>query len=332
MEMEKVPEAGYPIVGLPIRGLQRRLTAENLLLPMRLIRSLRLAQGLLRQHKPDAVVGVGGYASGPLLLAARLGKVPYLIQEQNSYAGLTNRYLAKGARAVCTAYPGMEAQLPGARLVLTGNPVRAGYEADRLATLRAEAHAHFGLHPGRPTLLVTGGSLGARTLNQALDAGLEALAQAGCQLIWQTGRAFAPQAAERTAAVQKMWATSAEPLTLWTSAFIARMDLAYAAADVVVARAGALTISELCLANKPAILVPSPNVAEDHQTHNARALADHGAARLVPDARAAADLLPVAMEVLQSPALQQDFARKMSKLGLPNAAARIVDELERMAA
>lgn len=330
MEMEKVPEAGYAIVGLPIRGIQRSLSAKNLSVPFRLLRSLRMARRLLRDEKPQVAVGVGGYASGPLLLAARMGRVPYLIQEQNSYAGVTNKFLAKRAATVCTAYPEMERQFPGAHIVLTGNPVRAGYEAERLVGLRTEAQEYFGLDPAKPTLLVTGGSLGARTLNQAIDAGLETLAEAGCQVIWQTGKAYSPRAAERAQEVQNLFTTRGDGVALWTSAFISRMDLAYAAADAVVARAGALTISELCLAHKPAILVPSPNVAEDHQTHNARALADRGAARLVPDADAARTLVTTALEVLRDPLLRQDFSQKMATLGRPNAAARIVDELERL--
>ena len=331
MEMEKVPEAGYPIVGLPIRGLQRSLSTKNLMVPFRLARSLRMARRLIKEEQPQIAVGVGGYASGPLLLAARMARVPYVIQEQNSYAGLTNRFLARRARAVCTAYPEMERQLPGANLVLTGNPVRAGYEAARLAGLREEALAHFGLEEGRPTLLVTGGSLGARTLNQAIDAGLERLAEAGYQLIWQTGKIYASHAKERVEAVKLKSENFGRPVSLWTSAFISRMDLAYAAADAVVARAGALTISELCLAHKPAIMVPSPNVAEDHQTHNARALSERGAARLVTDAAADAELMPAALQVLADASLRERYARAMETLEQPNAAARIVDELERYA-
>jgi UDP-N-acetylglucosamine--N-acetylmuramyl-(pentapeptide) pyrophosphoryl-undecaprenol N-acetylglucosamine transferase len=240
--------------------------------------------------------------------------------------------LAKKAGIVCTAYPGMEAQLKGANILLTGNPVRAGYEPDRLATLREEALAHFGLVDNLPTLLVTGGSLGARTLNQATDAGLEKLAEAGYQLIWQTGKAYGPRAAERVAACENMLISGKPCGKLWTSPFVTRMDLAYAAADVVVARAGALTISELCLAQKPAILVPSPNVAEDHQTHNARALSDRGAALLVPDADAVEKLMPAALSLLQNPALQVEFSQKVATLGHPNAAGRIVDALEQLLA
>jgi UDP-N-acetylglucosamine--N-acetylmuramyl-(pentapeptide) pyrophosphoryl-undecaprenol N-acetylglucosamine transferase len=332
MEMEKVPQAGYPIVGLPIRGLQRALTAKNLAVPFRLLASLRMARQLLAKERPQVVVGVGGYASGPLLLAARWAGIPYIIQEQNSYAGVTNRFLARRAKVVCTAYPGMEAQLKGATIQLTGNPVRAGYEPERLASLRAEALEHFGLVDNLPVLLVTGGSLGARTLNQAVDAGIEKLAGAGYQLLWQTGKAYAPRAAERVEAGQKMWTTSEPGGKLWTSAFITRMDLAYAAADVVVARAGALTISELCLAGKPSILVPSPNVAEDHQTHNARALADRGAALLIPDAVAVQELIPEAISLLENEAMRRDFSQKVATLGHPNAAARIVDVLERLVA
>ena len=338
MEMEKVPQAGYPIVGLPIRGIQRSLSLTNLWLnasvPFKLLSSYWQACQLLKKERPQAVVGVGGYASGPLLLAARSMGVPYLIQEQNSFAGITNRWLAKGAAAICTAYPDMELQLPGKHLVLTGNPVRAGYEPERLENLRDEAIAHFGLVDKYPTLLITGGSLGARTLNQALDAGLEKLAEAGFQVLWQTGKGYAAKAEARVAEAQKMW-TSANPGEerpgkLVTSAFIARMDLAYAAADVVVARAGALTLSELCLARKPAILVPSPNVAEDHQTHNARALASRDAAMLVPDVEAATGLIHAAINLLNDAAKRERFSQNMGKLAFPYATAHIVDELEKI--
>jgi len=335
MEMEKVPEAGYPIVGLPIRGIQRSVTlanvVKNLAVPFRLAKSLRQAMHLLHKEQPDAVVGVGGYASGPTLLAARWLGIPYLIQEQNSYAGITNRWLARQAAAICTAYPGMERQLRGKNIVLTGNPVRAGYQPERLASLRAQALEHFGFVDNCPTVLITGGSLGARAINRAVDEGLEKLLAAGIQVVWQTGKAYAQLAAARAKDAEKMCISEKTCGKIWTHAFIHRMDLAYAVADVVVGRSGALTLSELCLAGKPAVLVPSPNVAEDHQTHNARALTDRGAALLVPDAQAGSALISTTLALLHNPALRKSMAACTGALAFPHATAHIADALEKIA-
>ncbi|GAB3841537.1 undecaprenyldiphospho-muramoylpentapeptide beta-N-acetylglucosaminyltransferase [Hymenobacter jeollabukensis] len=316
MEMTRVPEAGYRIVGLNISGLQRRLTPENLLFPLKVFQSVRKAGKLVESFRPDAVVGVGGYASAPVLLAATSRAVPALIQEQNSYAGLVNKLLARRVDKICVAYEGMEQFFPADRLVLTGNPVRSEIAGGD----RAEALKFFGLDPNKPVLLVIGGSLGARTLNQATAAALPRLQQAGVQLLWQTGKLYFPTAEQQAADYQGA--------NLHALEFIKRMDLAYAAADVVVSRAGALSVSELCLTAKPCVLVPSPNVAEDHQTKNARALSTRAAALLVTDAEAADKLYDVALDLLSDPARQDELRRNIQPLARPAATSTIVDELE----
>jgi UDP-N-acetylglucosamine--N-acetylmuramyl-(pentapeptide) pyrophosphoryl-undecaprenol N-acetylglucosamine transferase len=316
MEMTRVPEAGYRIVGLNISGLQRRLTPENLLFPLKVFQSVRKAGKLVEQFRPDAVVGVGGYASAPVLLAATSRAVPALIQEQNSYAGLVNKLLARRVDKICVAYEGMEQFFPQERLVLTGNPVRSEIAGGD----RAEALQFFGLDPAKPVLLVIGGSLGARTLNQATAAALSRLREAGVQLLWQTGKLYFPTAEQQAAEYQ--------PAGLQALEFIRRMDLAYAAADVVISRAGALSVSELCLTGKPSVLVPSPNVAEDHQTKNARALSTRNAALLVTDADAPAQLYDVALDLLSDPTRQAELRRHIQPLARPAATSTIVDELE----
>ena len=313
MEMTRVPEAGYKIVGLDITGLQRRLTPQNLLFPVRVLRSVRKAGKLIEQFRPDAVVGVGGYASAPVLLAATSRAIPSLIQEQNSYAGLVNKLLARRVNKICVAYDGMEKFFPAEKLVVTGNPVRAEIAHGD----RAEALEFFGLNPDKKTLLVIGGSLGARTLNQATVAALPRLREAGIQLLWQTGKLYFPEAQQ-----QADQASGLQPLE-----FIQRMDLAYAAADVVISRAGALSVSELCLTGKASILVPSPNVAEDHQTKNALALASKGAAVLISDEHAPARLYDEALRLLADPERQQQLSARVRELARPNATAAIVDEL-----
>lgn len=313
MEMTRVPEAGYNIVGLDITGLQRRLTPQNLLFPVRVFRSVRKAGKLIEQFRPDAVVGVGGYASAPVLLAATSRAIPALIQEQNSYAGLVNKLLAKRVNRICVAYDGMEKFFPADKLVLTGNPVRAEIaQGDR-----AEALHFFGLNPNKKTLLVIGGSLGARTLNQATTAALARLREAGIQLLWQTGKLYFPEAQQRADQAAGLHALE----------FIQRMDLAYAAADVVISRAGALSVSELCLTGKASILVPSPNVAEDHQTKNALALVGKGAAVLITDEHAAERLYDEALRLLGDPARQEQLSSRVRELARPDATVTIVDEL-----
>ena len=315
MEMMRVPEAGYDIVGLDITGLQRRLTPQNILFPLRVFRSVRKAGKLIQEFRPDAVVGVGGYASAPVLLAATSRNIPSLIQEQNSYAGLVNKLLGRRVSKICVAYEGMEKFFPAAKIVLTGNPVRAEIAHGS----RAEAQQFFNLDPSKKTLLVIGGSLGARTLNLATAAALPRLREAGVQLLWQTGKLYYPEAQAQAAPYAADYLQALE--------FIRRMDLAYAAADVVISRAGALSVSELCLTGKASVLVPSPNVAEDHQTKNALALVGKGAAVLITDAHAPERLYDEALRLLADPARQQQLSERVRGLARPDATEDIVDEL-----
>ena len=274
MEMEKVPALGYRIVGLPVAGLQRRFDLKNLAVPFKVLKSIRKARRTIRDFGADVVVGFGGYASGPVLWAAQRMGIPTVIQEQNSYAGVTNKLLAKRARTICVSYEGMERFFPKEKIVMTGNPLRGRFS--KAGADRREALAHFGFRDDLPVLLVVGGSLGTRTLNEMMKAWV--LRQGGTspvQVIWQTGKYYEREMREFLA--------QHPTANIWQGAFIDRMDYAYAAADLVVSRSGACTVSELCLVAKPTLFVPSPNVAEDHQTKNARALADKGAALLIPD-------------------------------------------------
>ncbi|GEO03966.1 UDP-N-acetylglucosamine--N-acetylmuramyl-(pentapeptide) pyrophosphoryl-undecaprenol N-acetylglucosamine transferase [Adhaeribacter aerolatus] len=317
MEMTRVPEAGYKIVGLNISGLQRRITLENLSFPFKVFSSIRAAKKIIKDFKPDAVVGVGGYASAPVLFAGTSLKVPSLIQEQNSYAGITNKLLAKRVDKICVAYEGMESFFPASKLVLTGNPVRQDILAKE--DKRAEALTYFGLPSNHKNILVIGGSLGARTINQATEASLAQMKAAGYGLIWQTGKFYHNQAQTAT--------DNIGALNIKAFDFIRRMDLAYAAADVVISRAGALSISELCLVGKPVILVPSPNVAEDHQTKNALALVKKDAAVLVKDDEAGTELYPAAFALMADAARQKQLSANILKLAQPQAATAIVNEL-----
>lgn len=322
MEMEKVPALGYRIVGLPIAGLQRRLEWRNLLVPFKVLRSIRQARNVIRSFGADVVVGFGGYASAPVLWAAQRMGVPTVIQEQNSYAGVTNKILARGACRICTAYEGMERFFPKEKIVLTGNPLRGRFS--KSGTPRAEALDYFGFTPGRKVVLVVGGSLGTRSLNEMMKTWLLLLGggEAPVQVIWQTGKYY-----ER----EMQAFLAAHPVRgIWQGAFIERMDYAYAAADLVISRSGACTVSELCLVAKPVLFVPSPNVAEDHQTKNARALADKGAALLVPDAVCRTEAMPRALELLADEEALQRMSRNIEALARPDAAERIVDEIVRV--
>ncbi|WP_077922513.1 undecaprenyldiphospho-muramoylpentapeptide beta-N-acetylglucosaminyltransferase [Spirosoma sp. 209] len=317
MEMEKVPRAGYPIEGLPVVGIKRELTLENLIFPVKLGQSLFRARQIVRTFRPDAAVGVGGYASGPLLLAASMAGVPTLIQEQNSYAGLTNKVLARWAERICVAYPGMEAFFPAAKIRMTGNPVRSDIQfADQQVSAGQQL---FGLEATRPTLLVIGGSQGARTINEAMEAGLTQFVDAGIQVVWQTGPAFIERARKAVATVGSSLVKAYD--------FIYDMDKAYAVADAVVSRAGALSVSELCLVGRPAILVPFPAAAEDHQTKNAMALVDRDAALLVRDQAARTDLIPAALALLNNPAQRQQLRTAIKTLARPDAAREIAEEV-----
>lgn len=321
MEMEKVPAAGYAIKGLPIRGFQRGAIFKNLGLPWRLLRSMMMARGIVRTFKPDVAIGTGGYASGPVLAAAQRAGIPTLVQEQNSHAGATNRMLAKRAKAICVAYPGMGRYFPEDKLRLTGNPVRQ--DMVRLAGKRPRGMEHFKLREGAPVVLVTGGSLGARGINLGIAAALKAFKERGVQLIWQTGT---PYHATALKAVQDAGYTDGH-----VHEFIARMDLAYAVADVVVARAGAISVSELCITGLPSILVPLPTAAEDHQTSNARALSDRGAAVLVKDADATGGLEFEVLRLIGDPAERERLHKAMGPLAMANAAEDIAMEVMRVA-
>lgn len=333
MEMERVPKAGYEIVGLPVAGLQRQhlLSKANLSLPFKVIRSLRQARRIVREFRPDIAVGFGGYASAPVLWAAQRMGIPTVIQEQNSYAGLTNRLLSKRARAICVAYEGMERFFPAEKIIHTGNPLR-GHFADIAAPTpeqRREACGCFGFPEDaatRKTLLVVGGSLGTRTLNQCMLRWMDTLAaRDDIQVIWQNGRYYEPQIAATL--VQR---PGGLPANIWRGPFVERMDLAYALADVVVARAGACTVSELELVGRPVIFVPSPNVAEDHQTKNAQALESKDAALLVPDDRAVEEVIPRALELLDDAPRRARMTANIRELGRPDAArdvARTVIEI-----
>ena len=321
MEMEKVPAAGYRIVGLPVSGFDRAHLANNIRVAGRLLKSLKLAKKTIREFKPDIAVGVGGYASGPTLwMAASLG-IPTLIQEQNSYAGVTNKLLAKKAGKICVAYEGMEKFFPADRIVVTGNPVRQDLE--EASDKREEALKFFGLSPDKKTILVVGGSLGARTINRSIQGDLDKLfaSDVDVQVIWQTGRYYHEEALKHLKAYRGM--------PIWCSDFITRMDYAYAAADLVISRSGAGTVSELCLVAKPVVFVPSPNVAEDHQTKNARALERRGAAVVIPDAECRTRAMPRALELLADREALAEMSRRLEALARPDAAERIVDEIVR---
>lgn len=317
MEMEKVPQAGYEIIGLPIVGLQRKLTVKNLLLPFKIIKSMLLARKTIKNFNPEVVIGVGGYASGPTLKTASMLGIPTLVQEQNSFAGKTNMLLAKKANRLCVAYDGMEKFFPKEKIVLTGNPVRL--EVTQIDGKRNEAFQFYGLDSNKPTILVIGGSLGARTLNESLIEGIEKLQQQGIQVLWQCGKLYYDELTSRL--------KDKELTGIHLTQFISRMDLAYALADVIISRAGAISVSELCLIHKPAILVPSPNVAEDHQTHNAMALVNKHAAVLVKDIDAKNTLIDEAVKLINDKDLQLKLSKNITELGKPNATKDILNEI-----
>jgi len=322
MEMDKIPALGYRIVGLPILGLQRRFTWKNFTVPFRVLRSISKARRTIRDFGADAVVGFGGYASAPVLWAAQRAGVPTVIQEQNSFAGLTNKILARRARRICVAYDGMEAFFPQEKITMTGNPLRGRFSAS--GTDRGEALAHYGLSLGRPVVLVVGGSLGTRTLNEMMKSWILSLdgKQPPVQVIWQTGKYYEKEMRELLAA------HPAEGI--WQGAFIERMDFAYAAADVVISRSGACTVSELCLVAKPTIFVPSPNVAEDHQTKNAMALVDKDAAMIVRDSEAVARGMAAAIELTANGERLQRLSRNIASLAIADSADRIVAQIEKI--
>ncbi len=318
MEMEKVPALGYNIVGLPIAGLQRRLDWRNLLVPFKVIKSILKARRTIREFKADMVVGFGGYASAPVLWTAQRMGVPTLIQEQNSYAGVTNKILAKRAKRICTAYENMGRFFPEEKIVLTGNPLRGRFSKE--GADRVEALEYYGFTEKMPVVLVVGGSLGTRTLNEMMKRWIsETDGKAPVQVIWQTGKYYEREMRDFLAA---------HPASnVWQGAFIDRMDYAYAAADVVISRSGAGTVSELCLVAKPVVFVPSPNVAEDHQTKNAQALVERGAAVMVRDAECCERGMRVAEELLADCERMAEMSRNIELLARPRAAEDIVDEI-----
>lgn len=320
MEMVRVPEAGYKIIGLWIAGIQRKLSFSILTFPFKLLASYLKARNIVKGFRPHAAVGTGGYASGPLMLAATSMGVPSLLQEQNSYAGLTNKRLAAKVQKVCVAYPGMEAYFPKEKIQVTGNPVRK--DLLDVSLKRPDALHHFGFTESDRTLLVLGGSGGARTINESILAGLDQLISANVQVIWQTGKVYYESVKAQVAD------KDLRRVRLYD--FLKEMDLAYAAANVVVSRAGALSISELCLTRKPAVLVPSPNVAEDHQTKNAMALVKEQAACMIADKDARVQLTKEVIDLLGDARRCQDLSDRIGALGRPEAARDIVVEIEKL--
>jgi len=317
MEMEKVPVAGYKIIGLPVAGFQRKIFYKNFTVILKLIKSLIRARKVLKEFNPDIVVGVGGYASAPVLWAASRLRIPTVIQEQNSYAGITNKLLAKKAKLIFVAYEGMEKYFPKEKIIITGNPIRQGLEA--LGNLKDEGYKYFGLSPEKNTILSIGGSLGARMINQSIAKSIDKIKNSNLQFIWQSGSLY------KARANIQLHSANAENIKLHD--FISRMDLAYAVADIVISRAGASSISELCITGKPSILVPSPNVAEDHQTKNAQALVDKNAAILVADSEANDKLIDTALQLAKDGTRQKELADNISKLALHNSSEKIAKKI-----
>jgi UDP-N-acetylglucosamine--N-acetylmuramyl-(pentapeptide) pyrophosphoryl-undecaprenol N-acetylglucosamine transferase len=316
MEMEKVPAAGYPIHGLWISGLQRRMTWKNLSFPFKVLASLYKADKIIRHFKPDVVIGVGGYASGPTLRAATRKKIPTLIQEQNSYPGITNKLLGNKVSKICVAYDGMERFFPKNKILVTGNPVRQ--DIFSRGDKRKDGLLLFGLKEDKKVILILGGSLGAGTINRSLlQCVRKGITEKGCQIIWQTGKFYF----ENTISNPEI---SGNP-DVHVVAFIDRMDLAYASADIVISRAGAIAISELCIAGKPSILIPSPNVSEDHQTKNAQALVSKGSAIMIKDTEAEEKLFQTLSELLEDEKLQLSLHENISLLAIPDAAEKIAE-------
>lgn len=311
MEMEKVPQAGFPIVGLWISGLQRKLTLKNLLFPLKLVVSLLRTFFVIIKFKPDAVVGVGGFASGPTLRVAAMLGIPVFIQEQNSFPGITNRIMAKKATKICVAYPGLEKFFPKEKVVMTGNPVRQ--DILELEDKKIVAYQHFGLDPHKKTLLVVGGSLGARSINLGIEKYLKDLIDLDIQILWQTGKSYT--------------IPNDLPEGVKAKTFIEKMDLGYAVADFVVSRAGALAVSEIALVKIPAILVPYPFASEDHQTKNAKSLVDGGAAILLADSKVQDDLLKEVTELVQNETRSHEIKENIKQFGFSNSSKDIAKEI-----
>jgi UDP-N-acetylglucosamine--N-acetylmuramyl-(pentapeptide) pyrophosphoryl-undecaprenol N-acetylglucosamine transferase len=318
MEMEKVPQAGYEIIGLWISGIQRKVTIKNLLFPCKLIYSLFKAQKILRKFKPDIVIGTGGFASGPTLIMANMKKIPTLIQEQNSYPGITNKLLGKNAAVICVAYDGLERFFPKKKIIKTGNPVRASLLTIHEKNKIQEAHKLFKLKVKTTTVLVLGGSLGARKINELIEKNISFFNEHNVQLLWQCGKLYYDE-----------YKKYAQKENVQIHAFINKMDLAYAAADIIISRAGASSVSELCIVGKPSIFIPSPNVAEDHQTKNAKSIADkHGAILLKENEL---ETFPIVFEtLLKDEGKQESLRQNIKELALPNATFKIINQVEKL--
>nr|WP_298794463.1 undecaprenyldiphospho-muramoylpentapeptide beta-N-acetylglucosaminyltransferase [uncultured Allomuricauda sp.] len=316
MEMEKVPQAGYKIEGLWISGLQRKLTLKNLMFPIKLISSLLRARNIVKRFRPDVAIGTGGFASGPLLRMAAVSRVPCVLQEQNSYAGITNKLLAGKADAICVAYDNMEKFFPKEKIIKTGNPVRSdlvNLNVDRVAAIQ-----FFGLDANKKTVLIIGGSLGARRINQLIAKELGFFGQKGIQLLWQCGKLYYDE--------YKKFDSG----NIAVKAFLNKMDYAYAAADIIISRAGAGSVSELCLVGKPVIFIPSPNVTEDHQTKNAKALVNKESALLLKENELDEKFEETFSELMDSNSMQDSLGTNIKKLALPKATEHIVDEIEKL--
>ncbi len=320
MEMEKIPAAGYKIIGLPVMGFPRKPSLKIITFFSHLMKSASMARNVLKDFEPQVAIGVGGFASGPLLRAAAKKKIPTLIQEQNSYAGVTNKLLSKKVKKICVAYDKMDRYFPSEKIIMTGNPVRENLIEN--VQNKKEAADYFGLTGKEKVILIVGGSLGARSINNAVLKNIEKIADSGVQVIWQTGAIYY----ERIQNELK----GKTPKNLQIHQFLSRMDLAYSIADLVISRAGAGTISELCLVGKPTILVPSPNVAEDHQTKNALALVEKDAALIVRDNEIDEKLFPLAFETVNDDANCKGLSEKIKLLAKPNATKAIVDEVEKL--
>ena len=318
MEMEKVPAAGFKIEGLPVRGFQRKLTFSNISVIIKLFQSLFKAKSILKRFKPDVVVGVGGFASGPLLKQAQKLGIPTLIQEQNSYAGVTNKLLAKKADKICVAYENMEQFFPADKIIMTGNPVRQNI-LENIDVKKEEAYRYFNVQANKKLILIVGGSLGALTVNESIHQGLDKFLNEDIQIIWQTGKGYYPKTQE----VIRKYSDKG----IIVKDFITRMDLAYSIADVVISRAGASTVSELGLIHKPAIFVPSPNVAEDHQTKNAMALIQKDAAMMIEDIKAREELIDASIELVKDEFRMNIYRKNIASMGIINSADTIAEEV-----
>ena len=315
MEMEKVPQAGYRIEGLDIVGFNRSSLIKNITLPFKIVQSFFQARRIMKEFKPDAVVGVGGYASFPMLRLAQQKKIPTVIQEQNSFAGKTNKLLGKRASRICVAYEGMQKFFPENKIVITGNPVRAAIS--NLVTSRSEGLRFFSMEDNRKTILVIGGSLGAKSINEAIDKDLDELLNVGLQLIWQTGKPYVAKAKERIRGKKGVWADE----------FITQMEYAYAAADIVISRAGAIAISELCVVKKPVLFIPYPYAAEDHQTVNAMSLVKKNAAIVIKDSEATEKTGPVIISLAKDEIRQNELKKNIGDLAITDADKKIAEEI-----